>query len=63
MSAEEFQAITALIGSLSLTSLLFVVWQFERRERLKCQEEKQAHLQEDINKLEDTIDFRQEEKP
>jgi hypothetical protein len=51
MTAEEFQAITTLAGSLSLTTFLFALWWLERAERIKCQDEKQQHLDDDIERL------------
>lgn len=59
MSSEEFQAITTLAGSLSLTTLLFALWWLERSERIKCQNEKEDHLEADIERLlDETENFR-----
>lgn len=48
---EEFNVLSTIAGSLTLTTFLFVLWWFERAERIKCQSEKETHLEEDIDRL------------
>lgn len=50
-SQEEFTALSTIAGSLTLNTLLFVLWWLERSERIKCQAEKETHLEEDIERL------------
>lgn len=51
MTPDEFNALSTIAGSLTLTTLLFVLWWLERAERIKCQDEKESHLETDIERL------------
>lgn len=51
MTPDDFNALSTVAGSLTLTTLLFILWWLERSERIKCQAEKEIHLEEDIERL------------
>jgi hypothetical protein len=61
MTAQDFNTLSTIAGSLSLTSLLFVLWWLERQERIRCQNEKETHLEEDIERLlDETENFKKQ---
>ncbi len=51
MSEQEFNLLSGIAGSLSLTTLLFIIWILERKERIKCQGDMDKHLASDIERL------------
>lgn len=61
MTPELFAALSTAAGSLTLTGYLFISWWLERQERIKCQEEKEQHLESDIERLlDETENLRKE---
>jgi hypothetical protein len=55
MDAATWSTIVKALGELTLTGFLFANWWLERAERIQLQTAYNAHLQGDIDKLDDTL--------